>query len=63
MIAPLVSITFLGAAASLAVSPDFLTVSSSALLGRKKRSPLIIDPSLIDQITPKLMQKVQEVQV
>lgn len=62
LVAPLAGIAFITAAAALAVSPAYLTISSS-LTGRKKRDLLsMVDPQMADQITPELMQKIQELQ-
>jgi hypothetical protein len=63
LVAPLAGIAFITAAAALAVSPAYLTISSS-LTGRRKRDLLsLVDPQMADQITPELMQKIQELQV
>jgi len=62
-VAPLAGIAFITAAAALAINPATLTISAS-LVGRKKRDLTTeVDPEVADQITPELMQKVQELQV
>ena len=48
----------------MAISPVYLTLTSSILSGRKKRDlASMIDPSVADKITPEMMQKIQELQV
>jgi hypothetical protein len=48
----------------VAISPVYLTLTSSILSGRKKRDlSSMIDPSMADKITPEMMQKIQELQV
>jgi len=62
LVAPLAGIAFITAAAALAINPATLTISAS-LVGRKKRDLTTeVDPEVADQITPELMQKVQELQ-
>ena len=57
-------IAFVAAAAAVAISPVYLTLTSSILSGRKKRDlASMIDPSVADKITPEMMQKIQELQV
>jgi len=62
-VSPLAGIAFLAAAAAVAVSPVYLTISSS-LTGRKKRDLLsTLDPSLSQKIPPEMVKKIQELQV
>lgn len=64
MVSPLAGIAFVAAAAAVAISPVYLTLTSSILSGRKKRDlASMIDPSVADKITPEMMQKIQELQV
>ncbi len=64
VVSPLAGIAFVAAAAAVAISPVYLTLTSSILSGRKKRDlSSMIDPSMADKITPEMMQKIQELQV
>ncbi|XP_046463691.1 uncharacterized protein LOC124209641 [Daphnia pulex] len=63
VVSPLAGIAFVAAAAAVAISPVYLTLTSSILSGRKKRDlSSMIDPSMADKITPEMMQKIQELQ-
>ena len=64
VVTPLAGIAFIAAAAAVAISPVYLTLSSS-LLGRRKKRDLLsmIDPSLSQHLTPDMVKKVQELQV
>lgn len=64
VVSPLAGIAFVAAAAAVAISPVYLTLTSSILSGRKKRDlSSMINPSMADKITPEMMQKIQELQV
>lgn len=62
VVSPLAGIAFVAAAAAVAISPVYLTLSSS-LLGRKKRDLSTIDPTIAQKVTPEMMRKIQELQV
>lgn len=61
VVSPLAGISFIAVAAAVAISPVYLTLSSS-LFGRKRRD-VAADPALAENITPEMMQKIQELQV
>ena len=64
VVSPLAGIAFVAAAAAVAISPVYLTLSSSLLNGRKKRDLIsMLNPSIAEKITPEMMQKIQELQV
>ncbi|KZS14887.1 Uncharacterized protein APZ42_019417 [Daphnia magna] len=63
VVSPLAGIAFVAAAAAVAISPVYLTLSSSLLSGRKKRDlASMMDATMADKITPEMMQKIQELQ-
>jgi hypothetical protein len=54
VVSPLAGIAFVAAAAVVAISPVYLTLTSSILSCRKKRDlSSMIDPSMADKITEK----------
>ena len=59
VVSPLAGISFIAVAAAVAISPVYLTLGSS-VFGRKRRD---VNPALAENVTPEMMQKIQELQV